>query len=166
MSDFDKQLLNDQLDNYQIQRHDFLNNFQVIRGYLQLNMPEKALEYIDEELVGILPQQEIYMIGQKSLLAMLLGLFFKLRLKGVEMVMSFPPEMKKEEFWQDNWQEEYAQRFYGYTIECLSKIPLVKDPEDLLVELGLHYALGGFACEFRLLNQGELYLQNDFSTRK
>lgn len=164
MSDFDKQLLFDQLDNYQIQRHDFLNNFQVIRGYLQLNMPDKALEYIDEELVSLLPQQQIYKISQRSILAILLGLFFRLRLKGVEMVITFPPEMKKEEFWQEIWQEEYAQQFYGYTKECSEHIPEGIDPEDLLVEIKLDFAPNGFACEFRLLNQGELYLHKNFAT--
>ncbi len=111
MSSFDKTLLHEQLECYQIQRHDFLNNFQVIRGYLQLNMPEKALEYIDEAIVELLPQQEIYKVGQKTLLAILLGWFFGLRLKGVEMIFRFSPEMKSESFWEKRWKEEYAQDF-------------------------------------------------------
>ena len=29
-----------------LQRHDFLNHLQVIHGYLQLNKPEKATDYL------------------------------------------------------------------------------------------------------------------------
>lgn len=164
MSNFERDLLYEQLGNFQIQRHDFLNSFQVIRGYLQLNMPEKALEYIDEALVGLLPQQEIYKIGQKSLLSILLGLFFGLRLKGVEMTINFPPELKSEGYWQERWQKEYAQQFYGYTKECLRTIPHEKDPDDLLAEIVLNPAQKGFTCKFVLLDNGEQYLQREFST--
>ncbi|HEY8890364.1 MAG TPA: Spo0B domain-containing protein [Clostridium sp.] len=42
----------DELQNYIIllrkQRHDFMNNLQVIYGYLQMKRPECALEYIDK----------------------------------------------------------------------------------------------------------------------
>lgn len=164
MSGLEKTLLYEQLENFQIQRHDFLNNFQVIRGYLQLNMPEKALEYIDEAIVGLWPQQEIFKIGQKSMLAILLGWFFRLRLQGVEMAILIPPEMKEEEYWLERWREEYARQFYGYTKECSSIIPQEDAPEDLLAEIGLNSAPGGFACEFKLLKQGDIYIQNDFST--
>ncbi|NLI92406.1 MAG: histidine kinase [Peptococcaceae bacterium] len=165
MSQLDKTLLFEQLETYQIQRHDFLNNFQVIRGYLQLNMPDRALAYIDEAIAGLLPQQEIYKVGQKSLLAILMGLYIGVRLKGVEMMVSFPPEMKKEEFWLERWQEEYALQFYGYTKECISLIPEDRNPEDLFAEIHLTALTDGFACEFLLLDQRQPYLERKFSTK-
>ncbi len=165
MTDFAKTLLNEQLDHYQIQRHDFLNNFQVIRGYLQLNMPEKALRYIDEAIAALLPQQEIYKVGNKDMLAILLGWFFGLRLKGVEMTIDFPPEIKQEAFWQEFWNEEYALQFYGYTKECVNLIPLEENPEDLLAEIHLLSAPRGLRCEFKLLNRGKVYVTRDFLTK-
>lgn len=165
MSSIEKTLLTQQLENYQLQRHDFLNNFQVIRGYLQLSMPNKAIEYIDETLLELVPQQEIFKVGQKSMLAILLGWFFELRLHGIKMGIKFSPELKEEEFWLGIWKEEYAQQFYGYTKECSSIIPQEEDPENLLAEIGLQPVPDGFVCNFKLLKQGNLYIQKDFSTK-
>jgi len=164
MFTIDKVLLFEQLDNYQLQRHDFLNYFQVIKGYLQLGMPEKALEYLDETVAGLFQQQQIYKIGQKTLISILLGLFFRLRIKGIEMVLIFPTEMKEEEFWSERWQEEYAEQFYGYTKDCSSSIPQEMDPENLSAEVELLTVAQGFGCEFRLLNRGNLSFQSNFST--
>jgi hypothetical protein len=164
MSSLDKKLLNEQLENYQIQRHDFLNDFQVIRGYLQLNMPDKALEYIDEALLELLPQQEVYKIGQKTMQAIFLSLFFGLRLLGVKMVLRLSPEMKEREFWLEGWQEEYAQQFYGYTKECLSLVAEAEEGhlDEMLAEIHLNSLPDGFVCEFKLYSQGKIYLQNNF----
>jgi hypothetical protein len=164
MFNLDKILLAEQLANFQIQRHDFLNSFQVIRGYLQMNMPERALEYLDEIIVELLPQQEIYKLGQKTLLAILLSWYFSLRLRGVEMAVDFPPEMKAEEFWQGRWQEEYAGEFYGYTKECAASIPANEDPEDLLARISLEAFPDGFQCKFRVIKIEEILLEKSFAT--
>jgi len=138
MPGLDRELLYRQLENYQIQRHDFLNNFQVIRGYLQLEMPQKAMDYIDEVMEGLYYQQMVSKLYNKTMQAILMCLFFDLRLKGVSMELSFPPEMQEDEFWEKHWQEEYAQQFYGYTNECTSLIPFDEDPDNLLVKIELH----------------------------
>lgn len=163
MNNINEKLLFDQLENYQIQRHDFLNYFQVIKGYLQLNMPEKALKYMDEVLEELTPQQEIYKVGQKTLMGILLGWFFKLRMKGIKMVITFPPEIKKEEFWVDHWQEEYGSRFYGYTKEC-SNIIQLDDLEEWLAKIEIGPASEGFSCDFKLLKKGNLNQHQVFST--
>lgn len=164
MLSVDNQLLLDMLKNYQIQRHDFLNNFQVIKGYLQLNMPQKALAYIDEAVGELYVQQEIYQINQKTLMAVLLGWLFDLRLKGTEMNFIYEPDMKSEEFWKEHWQEEYALQFYGYTKDCLNLIPDDEDPEDLTAEVFLRTIPQGFTCDFRVLKQGELFKQHVFES--
>jgi len=166
MSDLDKTLLVEQLANYQIQQHDFLNNFQVIKGYLQLNMPEKALAYMDETLRGVAPQREIYRIAQKVLASVLLSFFTKLRLKGLLPDIYISPEFKDQGYWQENWREEYAGQFYGYTMECLRAIPEDINPNDLLAELELATVQRGFTCTYSLYKQGELYYHNDFSTER
>ncbi|NLM22392.1 MAG: histidine kinase [Peptococcaceae bacterium] len=164
MLSFEKTLLFKQIDNFQLQRHDFLNYFQVIKGYIQLNMPEKALEYLDQTIAELVPQQLIYKINQKIMIAILLGLFFDLRLKGIEMAIEIPQEMREEEYWQTGWKEEYAERFYGYTKECLALIPEEIDPGALLVEIRLLTAPQGFGCEFRLLKEGKILDKKSFYT--
>lgn len=155
MSSLNQKLLFEQLENFQVQRHDFLNNFQVIRGYLQLNMPEKAMGYIDEVLDSLHCQQEVYKVGQKTLRAILLSWYFDLRMKGVSMEIAFPSEMKLDEFWEKHWQEEYALQLYGYTKECSSLIPLDQDPDKLLAEIEFHRHGEGFQCMFILYNEEE-----------
>lgn len=163
MPKLDRELLYRQLDNYQIQRHDFLNNFQVIRGYLQLEMPQKAMEYIDEVIDGLHYQQQLYKISHKSMQAILICLFFDLRLKGVLMELSFSPEMQEEGFWEKHWQEEYAQQFYGYTKECSSLIPIDEDPDNLLVKIEVNTYGESFQCEFKLYNRKEICVYKVFT---
>ncbi|HHV65138.1 MAG TPA: histidine kinase [Peptococcaceae bacterium] len=164
MSDLTNILLTEQLNNFQLQRHDFLNNFQVIKGYLQMDMPQKALEYLDEVILELRTQQEIYKLGQKTLLAIFMSWYFRLRLQGVEMTVSFPPEMKKEEFWQGRWQEEYAEEFYGYTRECADSIPAHEKPENLLAKITLKTLPAGFECNYQLVKMEEILLEKIFST--
>ncbi len=163
MPKLDRELLYRQLDNYQIQRHDFLNNFQVIRGYIQLEMPQKAMEYIDEVIDGLHYQQQLYKISQKSMQAILICLFFDLRLKGVLMELSFSPEMQGEVFWEKHWQEEYAQQFYGYTKECSSLIPINEDPDKLLVKIELRTYDESFQCGFVLFKGEEVCAHKVFT---
>lgn len=163
MADFDKEMLYGQLTNFQIQRHDFLNYFQVIKGYLQLKMPDKALSYIDDVLDEIRPQQDIYRIGHKTLLSILLGWYFMMRLKGIKYKLEFPPEMLNEEFWENHWQEEYAQSFSGYTKEC-ADMSVMLDPERYCGVIRLGTLQGGFTCDFGLYKEDECIKQKTYST--
>ena len=163
MSGLDRELLFKQLENYQIQRHDFLNVFQVIRGYLQLGMPEKVIEYIDESIGDLHSQQEIYKIFQKTIQAILLSWYFDLRLKGIRMEITFPAEMVQEEFWQRHWQEEYTEQFYGYTKECSEAISMDSDPDKQLAEIELHTVDEGFECIFVLYNEDEVCIHRVYT---
>lgn len=162
MSDLEKKLLEEQLDWFQVQRHDFLNNFQVIRGYLQLGMAEKAIEYMDEIDKEIEPQQKIYRIAHKTLRALLLGWFFEFRLKGIGIKITIPEEMTNTAFGAEHWQEEYGERFYGYTKACLEEVPFEADPEELTAEIVLQTSSGGFACEFSLYDEKKLRCKRGF----
>lgn len=162
MPGFEKELLYQQLDNLQIQRHDFLNDFQVIKGYLQLAMPEKALDFIEYAINQLRPQQEIYMIGHKTVLAVLLSWYFELRLKGVLMEITVSPEMKTVEFWEKNWREEYDLQFYGYTKECSALIPVEYDPEQLITKIEFNTDSRGITCEFRLYYREKVQATRQF----
>ena len=163
MSTVYEELLQNQLENFTIQRHDFLNYFQVIKGYIQLNMPGKALEYMDEVLDSLVPQQNISRIAEKTIVAILLNLYFKLHKQGIRMVIKYPEEMKSKEFWIARWRAEYADRLYGYTKVCTANIPPVHDFEDFLAEIILDSTEQGFTLEFSLYKQQEQIRQEFFA---
>jgi len=160
MSTVHEELLQQQLENFTIQRHDFMNYFQVIRGYIQLNMPEKALAYMDEDLISLLPQQTISRIAEKTVVAVLLNLYFKFGKQGIKMAVKYPDEMKSKEFWTARWLTEYADRLYGYTKEWVANIPAVHDLEDLSAEIALNATEKGFTLEYKLYRQQELISQD------
>ncbi|MHB1420426.1 MAG: Spo0B domain-containing protein [Bacillota bacterium] len=53
--DGDDLILKELLELIRLQKHDFLNHFQVVMGFLQLNRPERALQYVKETL-GVLDE--------------------------------------------------------------------------------------------------------------
>lgn len=112
-------LLSELLAWYSLQRHDFLNHWQVIMGYLQLNKGEKALAYMREALQGLDAEKKSGLIPQPAVAAILLGWTVRLRQNGINVRLNFPEELKKETFWLESWQEEYGEALYGYTKHCL-----------------------------------------------
>ncbi|MGI5901549.1 MAG: Spo0B domain-containing protein [Desulfitobacteriia bacterium] len=164
-ADYYKCLLKEQLNNCRFQRHDFLNHFQVIKGYLQLGMPDKAAAYIEEAVDSMAFQQQIFLISCPELSSILFSWFFKLRARGIEMTLSFPEEMAVEEFWTTRWQEEYGERFLGYTKDCLNCLPGEVDPEQLRARVRLITLEEGFGCQFRLFYGEDLRVEKDFQSQ-
>lgn len=115
-------LLKDQLDYYRLQRHDFLNHWQVIMGYLQLGKADKALSYMREGMSGLEAEQEIGQIPQETVAAILLSFVISLRKEGIKVEVKLKASMKETNFWEEFWQEEYGQALYGYTRECLTHL--------------------------------------------
>ena len=153
MAEMERVLLSEMLQWYRLQRHDFLNHWQVIMGNLQLNHPEKALVYMREMLAGPQEEQKISQISQPGLAAVLLGFMIYLRQEGVKATLDFPEEMKQKEFWQDHWREEYTEALYGYTREWLDVSSRARKSESLEAEVYLYDEPGGFACQFILLDE-------------
>lgn len=114
-------LLAEQLGHYRLQRHDFLNHCQVVRGYLQLNMPDKALSYLTEGLENMEAEQQIGQVPQPLVGAILLGLVVGLKKEGIGVEVKLGAELKRQEFWEKKDVEEYGEAFYGYTKECLEE---------------------------------------------
>ena len=155
MSEVEHVLLLELLQWYRLQRHDFLNHWQVIMGNLQLNQPEKALVYMREMIAKPEQQQEqkIAQIPEPQLASILLGFIIRLRQKGIIATIDFPEGMKKEEFWQDHWQEEYVEALYGYTKECVELSSGNRTQSDNLnSEVFLYDEPGGLSCQFILLD--------------
>lgn len=150
-------LLSEMLQWYRLQRHDFFNHWQVIMGNLQLNRPEKALAYMREMLTGPQEEQKISHIYQVELAAVLLGFVVRLRQEGIKAALEFPGDMIQKHFWQDHWQEEYAEALYGYTRECLAEVSLLKESEPVYLdaELYLYEEPEGFSCQFIVLSEEE-----------
>ncbi|TGE31856.1 Spo0B domain-containing protein [Desulfosporosinus sp. Sb-LF] len=153
MAQVETMLLSELLQWYRLQRHDFLNHWQVIMGNLQLNQPEKALAYMRETVAASLEEQKLAQIPESGLAAILLGFIIRLRLEGITASIDFPEEMQREDFWQVHWQEEYVEGLYGYTRECLEVSSQSKQLKDLISEVYLYDEPGGFSCQYILSDE-------------
>jgi hypothetical protein len=153
MSEIENVLLSELLQWYRLQRHDFLNHWQVIMGNIQLNQPEKAQAYMREMLAKSEQEQKIAQIPEHHLVTILLGFIIRLRLEDISATIDFPEGMKQEDFWQDHWREEYAEALYGYTKECLEISYRAKQLKELNAEVFLYDEPGGLSCQFILLDE-------------
>jgi sensor histidine kinase regulating citrate/malate metabolism len=98
------------------QRHDFLNDLQVIRGYIQLGRPERALAHIDETLEDLAPQHEISRIADGTLQALILCWYLDLRARGLTVAVQVA-----EEFCRPApvlGDAEQAAAFYAFICDC------------------------------------------------
>jgi len=113
-------LLQEQLQWYRLQRHDFFNHFQVIMGYLQLNKPESALSYLREALKRYEAEQRVNQIPEPHVAAILIGWIVQLRDKGITAELDIG-EISGD-YWEKIWKREYVPEFYGYTKKCLDLV--------------------------------------------
>ncbi|MDP4126878.1 MAG: Spo0B domain-containing protein [Bacillota bacterium] len=164
MAEMEQVLLSEVLQWYRLQRHDFLNHWQVIMGNLQLNQPEKALAYMKDMMAGPQEEQKISHISQNELASIMLSFVIRLRQEGVKATLDFPEEMKQEDFWQDHWREEYTEALYGYTRECVDEVSRFGQSENLEAEVYLYDEPGGLSCQFVLLS-GEEDILSDKTVR-
>ena len=146
-SEVEHVLLSELLRWYSLQRHDFMNHWQVIMGNLQLQQPEKALTYMRETVAAQEQEQKIAQIQEPALAAILLGLIISLRQEGITVTLDFPEGMKKEDFWREHWREEYGEGLYGYTKECLAVSSQSRLLVDVTAEVYLFEEPGGLACQ-------------------
>ena len=148
-------LMSELLQWYNLQRHDFMNHWQVIMGNLQLNQPERALAYMREMIaIGWEQEQKIAQIPEPGLAAILLGFVHSLRQEGVTATLDFPEEMKQKLFWCDHWQEVYMTALYGYTRECVEASVRSMNPlQSLNAEVYLYDEPGGLSCQFILADE-------------
>lgn len=152
ISEIEHVLLSKLLQWYRLQRHDFMNHWQIIMGNLQLQQPEKALAYMKETLTVQVQEQKIAQIHEPVLAAILLTLIIELRQIGISATLDFPEEMTKINYWQEHWRKEYTEGLYGYTKECLEAALKVKPLSSTTAEVYLFDEPSGFACQFILGN--------------
>jgi len=171
MSELEQVLLTEMLQWYRLQRHDCLNHWQVIMGNLQLNKAEKALEYMRETVIAPKEEQKISLLVQPHLAGILLGFVLRLRSASVMASINYPEDMKKEEFWQDHWREEYGEALYGYTKECLEFVSNLAEGfansgyvsaagriNGLNADIYLYDEPNGFSCQFILEDDEKILL--------
>lgn len=113
-----ERLLSEQLNWYRVQRHDCLNHWQVIMGYLQLKQSDKALAYMREAL-DLEAEHMAGQIADPYVSAVVLGLVLRLRQEGFSARLTMPESFKEAAFWQALPAKKYAETIYGYTTECL-----------------------------------------------
>ncbi|MDR3600014.1 MAG: Spo0B domain-containing protein [Desulfosporosinus sp.] len=156
MSEVEQVLLSELLQWYRLQRHDFLNHWQVIMGNIQLNQPKKALEYMRETIAESEQEQKIAQIPEPKLAAILLGFIIHLRQEDIITTIDFPERMKQENFWPEHWREEYVEALYGYTRECLEVSSRARQSKKLNSEVFLYDEPGGLSCQFILLDEEDV----------
>jgi hypothetical protein len=149
MSEIENSLLLEMLQWYRLQRHDFLNHWQVVMGNLQLHKPEKALDYM-RELIRPQEEQKSALIPVPVLSAVLLSWIIRLRQLNVMAALDYPEDMKQEDFWKDHWREEYGEGLLGYTKECLGISANYQTTPELNSEVYLYEEPQGFSCQFIL----------------
>jgi len=153
MSEVERVLMSELLQWYRLQRHDYMNHWQVIMGNLQLNRPEEALRYMRETNAGSQEEQKIAQIPEPYLAAILLGFLIRLSHEGVSATLDFPEEMKQSDFWKDHWREEYVEGLYGYTTEWMEEVSQSRASQDLSAEVYLFDEPRGLACQFILSDE-------------
>lgn len=164
MSEVERLLLREQLGWYRLQRHDFLNHWQVVMGYVQLGQNDRALAYIRETLSGQEAEQEAGQLEHPVLAALLLGLIVQLRQAEILVKLVVPSGMKQEIYWNELWREEYADLFYGYTRECLADFSVhIDKQEGMRVKLELNPEEVGFSCRAQLYNSDVILLEKVLS---
>jgi hypothetical protein len=132
-------------------------------GYLQLNNPDKALEYMNKALQGIQNEQKIGQISNDIFRAILLGWVTRLRQQEIKTTISYPEIIKEQSYWQNNWFDEYAEAFYGYTMECMESMNI--ESSGLLKESHAEIILEGqLSCSFKFLREGVLLKEIQFET--
>lgn len=152
----ERTLLAEQLDHYRLQRHDFLNHWQVIMGYLQLGKADRALLYMQDGITGLDAEQQIGQIPQEVAGAILLGFVIGLRKEGLLVEVQLDSTIKKEVFWQEFWQEEYGEVLCGYTKEWLAAIfERYQGLEEPIVEIDVEYT-ETFSCRISLLDDDKV----------
>lgn len=153
MSEVEHVLLSELLQWYSLQRHDFMNHWQVIMGNLQLGHPEKALAYMRGTVAAQEQEQKIALIHEPALAAILLGLIIGLQQQGISTTLDFPEGMKKENYWRDHWREEYVEGLYGHTRECLRLSSQSRLLANVTAEVYLFDEPGGLACQVILADE-------------
>ncbi|AET70458.1 hypothetical protein Desor_5065 [Desulfosporosinus orientis DSM 765] len=165
MSEVERVLLSELLQWYRLQRHDYMNHWQVIMGNLQLQRSEEALKYMRETASRSLEEQKIGQIPEPCLAAIMLGLIIRLNQKGIMVSIDFPEEMKQKEFWMDHWREEYVAGLYGYTKECLEAAEKWGELDNLSAEIYLFDEPAGLACQL-IVSDEETVLWDKLQTFK
>lgn len=156
----EKTLLSEQLAHYRLQRHDFLNQWQVVMGYLQLDKGEQALSYMREGFKGFAVEQKIGQIPQEIVAASFLGFVITLGQENIPLNIKYAEPLSRKEFWQEFWQEEYGDVLYGYTKECLASISeQYKGLEEPNVEITLNNGVN--LCNVSLLDKGKVVWEKD-----
>lgn len=147
MSELEHNLLADMLDWYRLQRHDFQNHWQVVMGNLQLQQPEKALNYM-RELTRPQEEQKISLLPIPVLAAILLGLVIRLKERSIAASLDYPAAMRQADFWQNHWREEYGEGLLGYTRKCLAGIDKTQaDLSAVTADIYLFEEDGGFSLQ-------------------
>ncbi|MDR1319923.1 MAG: Spo0B domain-containing protein [Gracilibacteraceae bacterium] len=158
----ERRLLLRQTEFLRRQRHDFLNTIQVIKGYIQLGSPEKALVCIEETVKTLAPQQEISRIEEELLQALVLQWYFRLTGCGTEVVVRVAAEFTRSLAFFGGERVE-AFQFFVDACDAGAGAASENDAENpyrAVIELAA--AEGKLVCRYSFYREDELLKQEVF----
>lgn len=105
------------------QRHDYMNMFQIIYGYLQLKNYEKAIEYLKKSINLSLNISKCHYLSNFSISLLIEKKLKEAESKGLEIILdveSYPEEEVKDTL-NDKLALHYISKIFDVFIECTYK---------------------------------------------
>jgi hypothetical protein len=152
------ELFSRQADIFRLRRHDFLNQLQLMRAYLQMNKPAKALACIDDAIASLGAEQEISRLADRVMQGIMFHWYYDLIEAGVETQILTPAVFQEEEFWRAK-PPGYTTAFYEFTRRVSRSLP-VAPPATLDADIRFEPVGADFSCCFRLYRGGEPFSEN------
>lgn len=137
----------DLLELYRIQRHDFLNHFQVAMGYLQMGKDKAALDYLRQAATEMMEAATLSRVEPAELAVELMCLARDCFNSGIELHFALPAQLPVV-----NWREEFKAKFA--VIRC-ALLPKAKS-----VQMNLAAISGGVSLEFEFAGLQQEKIEN------
>lgn len=121
----DTEMLAQLLQLYRVQRHDFLNHFQVAMGYLQMGKNQAALEYLRQAAAESIANSSLSQLRPPEFAVELMLLASSCFKYGVEFHPEAPEEMP-----EIDWSKSYSEAIglIRELVPGLSRVDLGLDP--------------------------------------
>jgi len=116
------------------QRHDYMNMFQIIYGYLQLNNKDKALEYVRKSITNSTNIGKCYHLSVFSISLLLEKKVKIAESLGIEITLDVDSSIESEVRHIDNEYLviNYISELFDFFIDCTSKN---KDESSLFIDI-------------------------------
>jgi hypothetical protein len=138
------------LAHFRAQRHNFINDFQVVYGYIQLGRPEKALEYIKQSSRKSQEVGGLLRLSSPELSALFLHILAEAELKEIEVEFEFLEDLSDLSGNLEPIMYGYREAF-SFGVEELSKDDRID--KTIYLRFVKNDDLYGILCEIGQINK-------------